>query len=157
MKTLENLGTEKHMGFYKRAEDCKDIGCFALTELAHGSNVKGMQTTATFDKKSFEFIINTPTVRDMKWWIGGSAKQANLTVVFAQLYVEGKKHGVHAFVVPIRNLDDHELMPGVTIGDCGEKIGVEGVDNGFLHFNNVRIPYDNLLDRLSQIDADGKF
>lgn len=79
-----------------------------------------------------------------------------MTVCWAQLYVDGKCHGVHAFLVPIRNKDTHRVLPGVTVGDCGPKVGLDGIDNGFMLFHNVRVPYDNLLDKFSQIE-NGKF
>lgn len=75
-----------------------------------------------------------------------------MTVCWAQMYINGKCHGVNAFIVPIRNKDTHRMMPGVIVGDCGPKNGFEGIDNGFMIFNNVRIPYDNLLDKFSSIE-----
>lgn len=156
-KTLANLGSVKHRKLQEDAVYLRDIGCFGLTELGHGSNVRDISTTATYDPKTREFIINTPDDLAMKFFIGAAAHLANVSAVFAQLYVNGKCHGVHAFVVPIRNKVDHSVLPGVTIGDCGAKAGLNGVDNGFMVFNNVRIPYDNLLDRFSQITPQHEF
>ena len=93
----------------------------------------------------------------MKFWIGGAAKTSNMSVVFAQLIIKDKNYGPHAFVVPIRDRETHMPLPGITLGDCGKKIGHEGVDNGFMIFNNVRIPRDNLLNRFSNVSEDGKF
>jgi len=156
-KTIDNLGTEKHAPWKKRCESGEDIGCFALTELAHGSNVKGIQTTAHYDKETQEFVINTPQERDMKFWIGGAAKTSNVSVVFAQLIMDGKSEGPHAFLVPLRNKKNHMPLPGITLGDCGKKIGLDGIDNGFIIFRNVRIPRHNLLDHLSQVTPEGQF
>jgi len=72
-----NLGTEKHQKLFERALSFDDIGCFALTELGHGSNAKGIQTTATYDSATNEFIIHTPSDMALKWWIGASAELAN--------------------------------------------------------------------------------
>ena len=132
-----------------------DIGCFALTELAHGSNVKDIQTTAVFDSQSGEFILNTPTDMAMKFWIGNAGEIANTSVVFAQLLINDKNYGVHGFIVPLRN-KNHDVFPGLVIGDCGEKIGLNGIDNGFLIFKNYRIPKENFLDRFSKISENGE-
>ena len=154
-KSVVYLGTDQHKNFARNCEEFIDIGCFALTELSHGSNARGIETTATYDKASKEFIINTPRQEDMKFWIGGAAKSAHIAVVFAQLIVEGKKYGPHAFVVPIRDRQHHLPLPGIILGDCGKKIGKEGVDNGFIIFNHVRIPRENLLNRFSDVTEDG--
>jgi acyl-CoA oxidase len=156
-KSIMLLGSEKHKKVAESAYALEDIGCFALTELSHGSNVQGIRTRADYDHKTRQFVLNTPTKADMKIWIGASAHLANLSLVFAQLYIGEKNYGVHAFLVPIRNKSDHSLLPGVTVGDCGLKVGLNSLDNGFLMFKDVRIPYDNLMDRFSSIDQEGKF
>lgn len=79
------------------------IGCFAMTELAHGSNVAGLETTATFDEDTDEFVIHTPHLGATKWWIGGAASTATHAAVFAQLIVKGKRHGVKTFVTQLRD------------------------------------------------------
>ena len=80
------------------------IGCFAMTELAHGSNVAGLETTATFDPSSDEFIIHTPHLGATKWWIGGAASTATHAAVFAQMTVRGKRHGVKTFITQLRDI-----------------------------------------------------
>ena len=156
-KTIDNLGTEIHNDWKQRAEDGEDIGCFGLTELGHGSNVKGILTTATFDKTTQEFILNTPCQEAMKFWIGGASKTSNTAAIFAQLYIDGKCYGPHAFVVQIRDRETHRPLNGVELGDCGAKLGIDGVDNGFIIFNNIRIPKRNLLNRFSDVKEDGTF
>jgi len=89
-KTIENLGTDAHAAWKKRLETGEDVGCFALTELAHGSNVWGILTTAEYDKEEREFIINTPCKEAMKFWIGGAGKTSNTCVAFAKLIIDGK-------------------------------------------------------------------
>lgn len=155
--TIQNLGTKKHESLINRAYSIKDYGSFSLTEMGHGSNVAGIETTAVYDHKTREFIINTPTKTAAKWWIGAVGKTANMSVVWAQLYVAGENKGVHAFVVEIRDYNTHDVKQGVVAGECGKKIELEGIDNGFLIFKNYRVPYDSLLDHFSQINDEGKF
>jgi len=119
--------------------------------------VKGILTTATYDHKNLEFIINTPCKEAMKFWIGGAGKFANTSVVFAQLIVNGVEQGPHAFIVPLRDRKRHLPFAGITIGDCGKKEGYEGTDNGFIIFDNIRIPKANFLNRLSDITSEGEF
>ena len=93
----------------------------------------------------------------MKFWIGGAGKTSNTCVLFAQLIVDGVEHGPHAFICPLRDRKSHLPLPGITLGDCGMKEGVEGIDNGFIHFDHVRIPKANFLNRLSDISEEGVF
>lgn len=146
----------KYWGVEKEAKYMKHIwGCFAMTELGHGSNVAGVETTATFDRNSDEFIINTPHVGATKWWIGGAAHSATHSSVYARLIVDGKDYGVKTFVVPLRD-SNHNLMPGVSIGDIGSKMGREGVDNGWIQFSNVRIPRFFMLQKFCLVSREGK-
>lgn len=160
-----NLGTQKHKDkYFEGIDNLTYPGCFAMTELHHGSNVQALQTTATFDPITDEFIINTPNDGAIKWWIGNAALHGKFATVFARLILpfQGKggnsaDMGVHAFIVPIRDLKTHLTLPGVEIQDCGHKIGLNGVDNGALRFKNVRIPRDNLLNRFGDVSRDGKY
>ncbi len=126
-------------------------GCFGMTELAHGSNVAGLETTAEYDYKTKQFTINTPHLGATKWWIGGAATSANHCVVYARLIVKGKDYGVKTFIVPIRDTN-HRLLPGVSVGDIGAKMGRQGVDNGWIQFSNVTVPKYNLLQKYVKID-----
>lgn len=93
----------------------------------------------------------------MKFWIGAACQIATMSVVWAQLIIDGKKYGPHPFIVPIRDKLTHEPFKGVLIGDCGHKNGNNMIDNGFLMFQNYRIPKDYALDRISGVDKNGKF
>lgn len=103
-KTIENLGTERHVEWAQRVETGDDIGCFGLTELGHGSNVMGIMTTAHYDKSNQEFILNTPSSKAMKFWIGGAGYTSTTAVIFAQLIIDGKNEGPHAFLVKLRDI-----------------------------------------------------
>eukprot|EP00245_Coleochaete_scutata_P005256 TRINITY_DN18686_c0_g1_i1.p1 TRINITY_DN18686_c0_g1~~TRINITY_DN18686_c0_g1_i1.p1 ORF type:complete len:686 (-),score=144.71 TRINITY_DN18686_c0_g1_i1:359-2416(-) len=162
--SVYNLGTQKHRDKYFKGIDNVDYpGCFAMTELNHGSNVQGLETTAIYDPRTDEFIIHTPHDGATKWWIGNAALHGKFASVFARLKLPSSKSngledfGVHAFVVPIRDMVNNSVLPGVTIRDCGFKVGLNGVDNGALKFNNVRIPRDNLLDRFGSVDSNGMY
>ena len=145
------LGTEKHHRKYlEPMHRAELLGCFAMTETGHGSNVKGLTTTATYDHDSKEIVIHSPDYESGKEYIG-NAMHSTMAAVFAQLIVDGENHGVHAILVPIRD-EDSNLMPGVTVKDCGYKMGLNGVDNGRLWFDQVRVPKDNLLNRFGDID-----
>src|SRR5204862_2027255 len=119
-------------------------GCFAMTETGHGSNVKGIETTATYDHKTRSFVVHTPNDLAMKEFIGNAAVHGQMGTTFAKMIVEGKDYGVGAFLVPLRDKSG-KCLPGITIEDCGRKMGLNGVDNGKIRYTNVVIPYDNLL------------
>jgi acyl-CoA oxidase len=154
---IENLGTERHHERYvKPLIELDLLGCFAMTETGHGSDVQELETTATYDAATGEFVINSPTPSSRKDYIGGAAQHARLAAVFAQLIVGGENQGVHCLVVPIRDESGADL-PGVTTSDCGYKGGLNGVDNGRIMFDNVRVPRENLLNRYGDVDADGVY
>ena len=131
-------------------------GCFAMTERGHGSNVRDLETTATYDHATRSIVVNTPSDHARKEWIGNAARDGKMATVFARLIVDDEDHGVHAVLVPIRR-DDGAAMPGVRIRDCGEKMGLHGVDNGMLWFDQVRVPVENLLNRFGSIDDAGRY
>lgn len=132
------------------------VGCFAMTELGHGSNVPGLETTATFDEASDQFIIHTPTVTATKWWIGGAAHSATHSAVFAQLIVKGKNYGTKCFIVPLRDPKTYNTLPGINIGDIGKKMGRDGIDNGWIQFTNVRIPRGYMLMKHAKVSRSGQ-
>ncbi|BFZ55957.1 hypothetical protein PYCC9005_002998 [Savitreella phatthalungensis] len=138
--------------FEKPAQAYDHIGCYAQTELGHGSNVRGLETTATYIPETGEFEINTPTLTATKWWIGSLGRTANHAAVMCQLYVNGENKGPHPFIVPIRDVHTHKMLPGVVVGDIGPKFGYNTMDNGFLQFNKVRIPSVNMLAKYASID-----
>lgn len=151
------LGTEKHHKKYLQEIGSLELpGCFAMTETGHGSNVKGLETTATYNHQTRSIIIHTPNHNAGKEYIGNAALHGQKATVFAKLIIDGTDYGVNAFVVPLRDKYG-ELHPGVTIADCGPKMGLNGVDNGRIWFDHVEIPMDDMLDRFASIDSEGKF
>jgi acyl-CoA oxidase len=151
------LGTEKHHKKYLKSIGTLDLpGCFGMTETGHGSNVRGIETTATYNHQTKSFVIHTPNELAKKEYIGNAACHGQMATTFAKMIVDGKDYGVSAFLVPLRDKSG-KMHPGVTIEDCGRKMGLNGVDNGKITFDNVTIPYENLLDKYASISADGKF
>jgi acyl-CoA oxidase len=154
---LLHLGTARHHDAYLADVITGELlGCFAMTETGHGSDVANVRTTATFDPATDEFVINTPDDDARKDYIGNAARDGHAAVVFAQLITGDESRGVHAFVVPIRDPSGNP-MPSVRIEDCGLKAGLNGVDNGRLQFDSVRIPRDNLLNRYGSVESDGSY
>ncbi|KFM25759.1 Acyl-coenzyme A oxidase 2, peroxisomal [Auxenochlorella protothecoides] len=154
--TVLKLGTARHHDLLLAGIDTMDhIGCFALTELGFGNNAVEMQTTATFDEARDEWVIHTPGSLAQKYWITNGAVHAHWAVVFAQTISRGQRHGIHGFLVRLRNHETMQPCQGVTIHDMGHKMGCNGVDNGKLWFNNVRVPRSAMLDAFSQVARDG--
>ncbi|KAF2021490.1 acyl-coenzyme A oxidase 1 [Aaosphaeria arxii CBS 175.79] len=153
--TLGEQGTpEQQERFLTKAQKYEIIGCYAQTELGHGSNVRGLETTATWSPEDKTFIIHSPHLTASKWWIGSLGRTANHAVVMAQLIINGKSFGPHPFVVQIRDLKTHEPLENVHVGDIGPKFGYNTMDNGFLLFNKVKIPHVNMLARFSRVDPE---
>lgn len=155
--TIALMGDDQQAKFWgPKIEACEMLGCFALTELGHGSNARGIQTEVKYDVASQTFVINTPCEEAQKYWIGGAFRSARWTALFAQLIVDGENRGPHPFLVRIRN-EDGTPVKGITLADCGHKCGLNGVDNGRIWFDNVRIPWEHMLRRHSRVSRDGVY
>lgn len=154
--SIHMLGTKHHHEKYlKNMMDLELPGCFAMTETGHGSNVRGLETTATFDKSTQEFIIHSPNQAAGKEYIG-NALHSTMAVVFAQLIIDDKSEGVHAFLVQLRD-NNHQELEGITVNDNGYKMGLNGVDNGRIWFDQVRIPRENLLNKYGDVNENGEY
>ena len=154
---IHQLGTKKHHDAWLRdVIDLELPGAFAMTETGHGSDVAAIGTTATYDPATEEFVIHTPFRGAWKDYLGNAALHGKAATVFAQLITGGVNYGVHCFFVPIRD-DEGNFLPGVGGEDDGVKGGLNGIDNGRLHFDHVRIPRFNLLNRYGDVAADGTY
>ncbi|TPX66950.1 acyl-CoA oxidase [Spizellomyces sp. 'palustris'] len=156
--TLEGqCSNEQKAKWLPLALDNKIIGCYAQTELGHGSNVQGLETMATYVPETQEFEIHSPSLTASKWWIGGLGRTATHAIVVARLILKGKDLGTHTFLVQIRSLEDHTPLPGITIGDIGPKYGYNCVDNGFMLFDRVRVARESMLMRYARVEPDGTY
>ncbi|GAA4049300.1 acyl-CoA dehydrogenase family protein [Agromyces indicus] len=152
-----HLGTRPHHEKYLPGIMSLDVpGAFAMTETGHGSDVASIGTTATYDPDTEEFVLHTPFRGAWKDYLGNAALHGIAAVVFAQLVTKGVNHGVHAFYVPLRD-EQGEFLPGIGGEDDGLKGGLNGIDNGRLHFTNVRVPRENLLNRYGDVAPDGTY
>ncbi|TGZ83309.1 acyl-CoA oxidase [Ascodesmis nigricans] len=167
MTVIDSQGSpEQKAHWLPRCRSYEIIGCYAQTEIAHGSNVQGLQTTARYDAQTKEFVINTPMAEDAKFWIGAMGVTANHALVQAILQVPDsfqpsgyRSVGPHLFIVPIRDQITHKPLPGITVGDIGPKAygGFRVLDNGYLHLNSVRVPRDYMLMAHSKVSPNGEF
>jgi acyl-CoA oxidase len=155
--SVYQLGTMPHHERWLHAIGTLELpGCYAMTEISHGSNVREIETTATWVGETRDFVVHTPREGAGKEWIGNAALHGRMATVFAQLRVGQEDHGVHAIVVPIRD-DAGRPLPGVRIEDNGPKAGLNGVDNGRIWFDSVRVPRDHLLDRFARVTEEGVY
>ncbi|KAM5188618.1 peroxisomal acyl-coenzyme A oxidase 2 [Callospermophilus lateralis] len=158
MNALRSLGSEEQIAkWIPLCENFQIITTYAQTELGHGSYLQGLETEAIYDAATQEFVIHSPTMTSAKWWPGDMGRSATHALVLAQLICSGARQGMHAFIVPIRSLQDHTPLPGITVGDIGPKMDLENVDNGFLLLDHVRVPRENMLSRFAQVLPDGTY
>ncbi|CCG84300.1 protein of unknown function [Taphrina deformans PYCC 5710] len=158
--TVQAQASQEQLVDMKWEENMRDgrwIGCYAQTELRHGSNLSAIQTTATFDQEKDEFVIHTPDPADAKFWIGGLGKTATHAIVQAKLHIHGKDYGLHPFLVQIRNLKSHQVLPNLEIHDIGPKLGSEAMDNGYMRFTQFRTPRKTLLMKNLEVSRTGEY
>ncbi|KAI8145016.1 acyl-CoA dehydrogenase/oxidase [Fennellomyces sp. T-0311] len=148
---------EQQKQWVEDIDNVRVYGCFAMTELGHSSALRDIETTATYNQATDEFILDSPNITSTKWWIGGSGQTSTHAVVISQTIIHGKSVGHNWFVVQLRDKVTGELMPGVRIGDIGKKVGHDGVDNGWIQFRKVRLPRNNMLQKWATLDRDGTY
>ena len=153
------MSDEQKAIWIPKAERFEIFGSYCQTEIGHGSAVKNIETTSTFDEGSDEFIINSPTISSSKCWIGATGCWATHGIVVARLIIKGKEYGNHLFLTQLRDLNTQRLMPNVEIHEQGPKAfqGMLGTDNGVIQFHQVRIPRSQMLMRNAQVLKDGTY
>lgn len=155
---IKFLGTDEQIAEYMpKIETLEVTGCYAQTEIGHGSDVSSLETTAIFNPKTDTFTINSPTITSGKFWPGELGKTATHAVFHAQLIIGTKNYGVQSFLCQIRDLDTHRPLKGLEIGDIGPKGGYQQKDNGYMYFRNFVIPRSALLSRYTNVDRNGNF
>ena len=158
-----HLGTaEHHERLLPGGLSVEVPGIFAMTETGHGSDVASIATTAEYDPATEEFVLHTPHRAAWKDYLGNAALHGTAAVVFAHLITTepgGRRvdHGVHAFHVPIRDPRTGAFLPGIGGEDDGIKGGLNGIDNGRLWFDHVRVPRADLLNRYGDVAPDGTY
>ncbi|KAL8826624.1 MAG: hypothetical protein Q9191_003688 [Dirinaria sp. TL-2023a] len=138
-------------------ESGRIVGTYCQTELGHGTFLRGLETTATFDSETDEFVIHSPTVTSTKYWPSALGFSASHAVVMAKLITGGKNYGVHPFMVQLRSLEDYKTLPGIETGDIGLRMGFNSTDMGYATFNQVRIPRMHMLMGNAQVQRDGTY
>lgn len=157
LTTVMGQGSDEQAQFWGQKTLSFEIcGSYAQTELGHGSNVRGLQTIAEFDKATDEFVLNTPTLQSIKWWPGCLGKVATHCCLYAQLIIDGKEHGLNVFMLQLRD-ENHQPLPGIRLGDLGTKVGDHGNDTGFMILENVRIPREYMLSKFKYVTREGEF
>ncbi|KAG0248164.1 hypothetical protein BG011_000410, partial [Mortierella polycephala] len=151
------LSDEQQKIWLPRAQNYEIFGCYAQTELAHGSNLRKLETTATFIPETDEFEVDTPTLSSIKWWPGALAQTSNFCAIYCRLILHGKDYGVHPFLLQIRAHETHAPMPGIELGNLGNKIGFNTIDNGFMRVSKVRIPRQQMMMRNSSVTREGQY
>ena len=157
----EQANEEQLKEWMPRVDSWEIIGCYGQTELGHGSNVRGVETQATWNADTKDFTIHSPTLTAAKWWNGSLGRTANHAIVVAQLLLPEnghlKSYGPHQFVVQIRDMKTNKPLEGIVIGDIGTKLGYAGMDNGYMLFKNFRVAHSSLLARYTGVSIDGKY
>ncbi|CAD5231241.1 unnamed protein product [Bursaphelenchus okinawaensis] len=154
---MNNADDEQMEWWFSKALNREFVSTYAQTELGHGTNLKKLETTAVYDEKTEEFVLNTPTITATKWWPGNLGRSTNMVMIMALLYTNGKCYGAHPFMLQIRDFDTHKVLPGIEVGDIGPKYGMNANDNGYMRLNNVRISRRNMLMKNAKVEKDGTY
>uniref|UniRef100_A0A8I5YPM1 Acyl-coenzyme A oxidase n=1 Tax=Pongo abelii TaxID=9601 RepID=A0A8I5YPM1_PONAB len=123
LRALRSLGSEEQIAKWDPL--CKNIqiiATYAQTELGHGTYLQGLETEATYDAATQEFVIHSPTLTATKWWPGDCEYPSTPL----------------PYLSPSRRMCSHlHLLQGIIVGDIGPKMDFDQTDNGFLQLNHV--------------------
>jgi len=116
------------------------LAAFALTEPEAGSDAASIRTTAVYDEKANEFVLN-----GTKHWISNGSL-AEFFTVFAKdvkLAAKDEHRRITAFVVT-------KDLGGVTAGKEERKLGLKGSSTVPIELVNVRVPASHVLGERGQ-------
>ena len=108
----------------------KSVGALAMSEAGAGSDVVGMRLRA--EKRSDRFVLN-----GTKYWITNGG-EANTLVVYAKTDPDAGSKGITAFLI-------EKSMAGFSHSPHFDKLGMRGSNTVELVFDNVEVPFDNIL------------
>ncbi|CEG77565.1 Putative Acyl-coenzyme A oxidase [Rhizopus microsporus] len=128
-----------------------------FTEIGHSSALRGIETTATFDIETDEFVINSSTITSTKWCIGLAGQTATHAAALAQTIIHGKNVGANWSIVPLRDSVSGEQLSNIRVGDIGTKVGHQGTDNGWIQFHKTRVSRKNMMSKWARTDRHGAY
>lgn len=153
MRAVGRLGSDSQQHWLDRIQSMETVTCLAMTEEAHGSNVRALRTVARY--QNGEYLLSNTEPGAAKNWVAGGLS-SDTALVFAQLQVGNEEQGVHAFLVPLRD-QSGGLLPGVQVENMTEPGGLNGLDYAQLRFDSVVLPKESLLNRHATVDENGRY
>lgn len=136
------------------------LGCFAFTEKGAGVlSGLGVETTATYDVTTDEFVLNSPTPSSVKNWIS-QGLQAEAAVILAEIIIGGESQGPHLFWADIADRSEDGVItsrPGVVTTSLPLKTALRGLDNATIAFKDFRVQRSGLLSRFCTVNKGGDY
>ncbi|GIT92888.1 isovaleryl-CoA dehydrogenase [Jannaschia pagri] len=108
----------------------ENVGALAMSEAGAGSDVVGMKLRA--EKRNDRYILN-----GTKYWIT-NGPDADTLVVYAKTDPEAGSKGITAFLI-------EKTMAGFSTSPHFDKLGMRGSNTAELVFEDVEVPFDNVL------------
>ena len=155
--SILGLGGEEQIALLDEFQRDGTLGCFLLTEKKAGV-LSGLivETTCDWCQSTESFTLHTPSDSAAKNWIS-QGFVAERGVVIADLRIDGKSHGPHAFLMTLRDGEGGQLLPGIRVEDMGYKTIANDLDNARVWFDKVRLPKKALLNKFADLDAQGRY